>query len=131
MPTLFSPSIFQLVFACTGIAVLTAVAFYVLRSIREHPIQREPKAEDHLDYFRELHSQGKLTEREFRIIKRRLSCRIVDDIKEEQAKASPPIFRSEIKDAVILLAGQRREDGGENDETKMFGEEEDTVVRDS
>ena len=129
MPTLFSPAIIHLVFACTGIAILTAVAFYVLRAIREHPIQREQKTEKHLEYFRELYSQGKLTEREFRIIKRQLSSQIVDAIKEEQIKASPPIFRSEVRDAVALLAGQQQEDGTASDETKMFTEDEDTVVR--
>jgi hypothetical protein len=113
-------TIFQLILSCTGIAILTAIAFYVLRAIREHSIQREPKTEDHLDYFRELNSQGKLTEREFRIIKRQLSSRIADAAKEEREKASPPVFRPEIKDAIALLAGQQRE----SEETGMFGKEE-------
>jgi len=127
MPTLFSPNIFLLIFSITVIAILTAVAFYVLRAIREHSIQREPKTEDHLDYFRELSSQGKLTDREFRIIKRQLSSQIADAVKEEQLKASPPVFRPEIKDAVALLARQRQDDGAESEETKMFGKGEDTV----
>ena len=131
MPLVFSPSIFQLILSCTVIAILTAVAFYVLRAIRAHSIQREQKTEDHLDYFRELNSQGKLTEREFRIIKRQLSSQIVDAIKEEQMRALPPVFRPEVKDAVALLAGQQWEDGAESDETKMFDAEEDTVVRNS
>ena len=127
MPTLFSPTIFQLIVSSTVIAILTTVAFYVLRAIREHSIQREPQAEDHLDYFRELSSQGKLTDREFRIIKRQLSSQIADAVKEEQLKASPPVFRPEIKDAVALLAGQQQEDGTESEETKMFDTGEDTV----
>ena len=127
MPTLFSPTVFHLIFASTVIAILTTAAFYVLRAIREHPIQREPKTEEHLDYFRELNSQGKLTDREFRIIKKQLSSQIADAVKEEQLKASPPVFRSEVKDAVALLAGQQRDDGTESEETKMFGTGEDTV----
>jgi len=54
----------------------------------------------------------------------------VDAIKEEQIK-TPPISRSEVKDAVTLLAGQQQEDSTASDETKMFTEDEDTVIRDS
>ena len=124
MPTLFSPTLFQLIFSCAGIAIFTAVAFYVLRVIRVHPIQRESETADHLDYFQELHSQGKLSDREFRIIKRQLSSQIVDAIKEEQLKASPLVFRPEVKDAVALLAGRQREEDRESGETGMFGKEE-------
>ena len=130
MPILFSPDVLShLVVACTVIAILTAVAFYVLRAIREHSIQRESKTEDHLEYFRELSSQGKLTEREFRIIKRQLSSQIADAVKEEQMRVSLPVFRPEVKDIAVLLAGQQREDDSESEETKMHGEGEDTVVR--
>ena len=128
MPTLFSPTIFLLIFSCTGMAILTAVAFYVLRAIRAHPIQREAKTEDHLDSFRKLHSQGKLSDREFRIIKRQLSSQIADAVKEEQIKSSP-VFRPEVKDAVALLAGLRWEDSEESEETGMFGGEETEKLR--
>ncbi len=127
MPTLFSPSIFVLIAACMGVAVLTAVGFYALRAIRVHSIQREPKTEDHLDYFRELNSQGKLTEREFRIIKKQLSSQIADAAKEEREKSSLPVFWAELKDAVTLTAGQQRPEETESGETGKYGEGEDTI----
>ena len=129
MPTFFSPNVVShLVIAFTVIAILTAVAFYALRAIREHSLQRESKTEDHLKYFRELNSQGKLTDREFRIIKRQLSSQIADAVKEEQMMASPPVFRPDAKGIAVLLAGQQREDDTESEETKMYGEGEDTAV---
>jgi len=44
-------------------------------------------------------------------------------------RVSLPVFRPEVKDIAVLLAGQQREDDSESEETKMHGEGEDTVVR--
>ena len=43
--------------------------------------------------------------------------------------ALPLVFRPELRDVAVLLAGQRREDDADGDETKIFGEGEETVVR--
>ncbi len=115
-----SPStIIQLILGCTGIAILTAIGFYLSSVLRAHSLQREPKTEEHLDYFRELSSQGELTEREFRIIKKQLSSQIADAAKAEREKTSTPVFRPELPDVVPLMMGQVRQDG-QNDDTGSY-----------
>ncbi|MDR0608488.1 MAG: hypothetical protein LBG58_00070 [Planctomycetaceae bacterium] len=90
MPTVFSGEIIQLVIYFAIFAILTAVAIYVAGLLREKSIQKELNAEDHLNNFRELKSQGKLSESEFRIIKKQLAFQIVDEEKSKTQKLFDP-----------------------------------------
>ncbi|MDR2114984.1 MAG: hypothetical protein LBP87_01235 [Planctomycetaceae bacterium] len=98
MPKVFSVEIIQLVIFFAILAILIAVAIYVVRLLHEKSVQKELNTEDILNNFRELKSQGKLSESEFRIIKKRLAAQIVN---EEKNKTQNPV------DPIVLLAAQK------------------------
>lgn len=69
-----------LLFAAT--AVLAAVAVYVVGAVRAAWIGRETPTSDLISSFHELHSQGELSDEEFRTIKTRLSGRLQSELKD-------------------------------------------------
>ncbi len=79
MPNFLTPSVIQLMIGVAILAVLIAVAAYVLTKLRARPLQQERTAHEQLAYFRELQSQGKLSTEEYRKIKERLSAQIVEE----------------------------------------------------
>jgi len=72
----------QLVFWLAMGAILAAVAIYVLGKIRGQSAQQEPPASELMSKFRELRSQGVLSDAEFRTIKSRLAARLGDEVKD-------------------------------------------------
>jgi len=70
----------------TVLAILLAVAWYVIGKIRPKPIQKERSASEWLSKYRELHSQGKLSDEEFRTIKTTLASQIHDESKDKDGK---------------------------------------------
>jgi len=71
---------------CTVLAILIAVVYYVQGKIRLKTVQKEPKASEWLSKFRELHSQGKLSDEEFRTIKTNLAAQLQDELKDNGEK---------------------------------------------
>lgn len=63
----------RLVLSFALLAIMTAVAAYVILKIRAKTLQRELHASELLSKFRELHSRGVLTDAEFRTIKTALA----------------------------------------------------------
>jgi hypothetical protein len=55
------------------LAIMIAIAAYVISKIRAETLQREPPASELLSKFREMHSRGVLTDAEFRTIKTALA----------------------------------------------------------
>lgn len=137
MPTLFSESIIHLVVYFAILAVLISIAVYVLLSLRAGPLKQEPQTEEQLDYFRELNSQGKLSDAEFRIIKRQLSSQIVFEEKEKQREE--PWRTDRIDPAILLAKGRQNGAAGtvppdfseDQEETKIFGHDEDNSSDDT
>ena len=74
----------QLVFWLAGSAILVAVLMYVLGKIRGQSAQQEPTASEMISKFRELHSQGVLSDAEFREIKSRLAAQLGDEVKDNR-----------------------------------------------
>jgi hypothetical protein len=64
------------------LAVLLAVAYYVGEKIRPKPAKKEHKASQWLSNFRELHSQGELSDEEFRTIKTNLAAQLQDELSD-------------------------------------------------
>ncbi len=125
MPDLFSKEIVSLIVGFIVLTILIRVAIYVLGKLRVRPLQQERTANEQLDYFRELESQGKLSSEEYRKVKQRLSAQIV-----EQGKKSD---RNVSEEPAVLWA--RQHDLGSvdgNEETRVVGLEmengDDTVV---
>lgn len=61
--------------------ILVTVGFYVVGKVREN--MRDPPSQSHdlITNFRELHSQGELTEQEYRTIKTKLAARLQQELK--------------------------------------------------
>lgn len=64
------------------LAALVAVAAYVIGKIRPKPVQKEPTASQWLSKYRDLHSQGKITDEEFRTIKTTLAEQLQDELND-------------------------------------------------
>ena len=69
------------------LAVLMAIGYYVIEKIRPKPAQKEPQASQWLSKFRELHSQGELSDEEFRTIKTHLAAQLQDELKDNGDEA--------------------------------------------
>ncbi len=67
-----------------ALAILTAIAYYVIGKIRAESVQQEPEASKLLSKFRDLHSRGDLSETEFRTIKTKLAARLQDELKDDE-----------------------------------------------
>lgn len=64
------------------LAALVAIAYYVIEKIRPKTVQKEPKASQWLSKFGELHSQGGLSDEEFRTIKTTLAAQLQNELKD-------------------------------------------------
>jgi uncharacterized membrane protein len=63
------------------LAILLAVAWYVVDKTRPKPEKKEPLASQWLSKYRELHSRGVLSDQEFRTIKTTLNKQLQDELK--------------------------------------------------
>lgn len=66
-------SIEELVISAATLAILVAIAGYVIARIRSQSVQQEPPTSEMLSEFREAREQGRLSDEEFRIIKTMLA----------------------------------------------------------
>ncbi|MFZ5829754.1 MAG: hypothetical protein ACOY3P_06690 [Planctomycetota bacterium] len=71
-----------LVLWLTVLGILMAVAWFVISKVRATPAQQEHSASELMTKFRELHSQGELSDSEFREIKTALAPQIKDELKD-------------------------------------------------
>ena len=63
-------------------AMMVAVGVYASKKIRAESVQQEPTASDLLSKFGDLHSEGDLSDSEFRTIKTALAVRLKEEIKD-------------------------------------------------
>ena len=71
---------------CAVLALLIALAVYLLGRFRGHAEEDQPQASDMLSNFRELHSRGDLSDEEFRTIKTLLAKKLQDELKDTSDK---------------------------------------------
>ena len=71
-----------LVVSFAVLAIMIAIAAYVISKIRAETLQREPPASELLSKFREMHSRGVLTDAEFRTIKTALAEQLQKELKD-------------------------------------------------
>jgi len=69
------------------LAIMIAIAAYVISQIRAKTLQREPQASELLSKFREMHSRGVLTDAEFRTIKTALAAQLQKELKDNSETA--------------------------------------------
>jgi hypothetical protein len=72
----------RLVLSFAGLAIMIAIAAYVISKIRPKTLQHEPPASELLSKFREMHSRGVLTDAEFRTIKTALAEQLKNELKD-------------------------------------------------
>jgi hypothetical protein len=66
---------------CAVLALLTALAVYLVGRFRGHAGDEQPQASELLTNFRESHSRGELSDGEFRTIKTLLKGQLEDELK--------------------------------------------------
>jgi uncharacterized membrane protein len=70
----------------TILAVLITIAWYIIGKIRPKSVQKELTASEWLTKYRELHSQGGLSDEEFRTIKTKLAEQLQDELNDNGKK---------------------------------------------
>jgi uncharacterized membrane protein len=82
MERLWEAGLDELVIWAALLGIAVAVAYYVIGKVRTPPAQREPTASELMSKFRESHSQGGLSDEEFRTIKTTLAGRMQEELKD-------------------------------------------------
>ncbi len=59
-----------------------AIGYYLIQRFRPTAKDDLPSVSDHISHFRELQSQGKLTDEEYRTIKTKLAKKLQDELKD-------------------------------------------------
>lgn len=72
----------ELILWLAVLLILVAVAWYVIAKIRPKPAQKERTAGQWLIKCREMHSQGVLSDEEFRTIKTNLASQLQDELSD-------------------------------------------------
>lgn len=65
---------------------LGLVSYYLVGRLRDRTDAAHPPASELLSNYRELHSQGKLDDQEYRTIKTLLAARLQDELKDTDEK---------------------------------------------
>ncbi len=71
----------RLVILAAVTAALAAVGIYVVAKVRRSFVESGPTANDLITNFRELHSEGELSDEEYRTIKATLAARLQQQLK--------------------------------------------------
>jgi uncharacterized membrane protein len=84
---LFRDSINELAVWLGVLVVLTVVAAYVIVKVRDRNKKEDLTGIELLTRFRDVHSQGGLSDAEFRTIKTRLADRLLDEVNDKEEKS--------------------------------------------
>jgi uncharacterized membrane protein len=71
-----------LILAFAVLAVLVAIAAYIISKIRAEPAKKEQQASEWLSKYSDLHSKGGLSDEEFRTIKTKLAEQLQDELND-------------------------------------------------
>lgn len=83
MPNFLQSTGAQVVIWLAICAALMVVGFYVVAKVRRTFSESESGTHDLMTNFRELHSQGELSDEEYRTIKATLAARLQREIKDK------------------------------------------------
>ncbi len=76
----------QLVLSLAALTALVAVGLYAINAFRGSTDEAGPSASDLMSNFSDLHSQGELSDEEFRTIKSMLAERMQKELKDTGSK---------------------------------------------
>jgi uncharacterized membrane protein len=74
----------QIVLALTGMTMVVLVGYYIVSKVRSNLHDQETPPTEMISNFRELHSQGELSDEEYRTIKTMLGARLQAELKEKE-----------------------------------------------
>jgi uncharacterized membrane protein len=86
MERLFDSTGAQLILSVAVVAIAMTLGMYVIGRVRKSSRESLPTASDLLTNFRDLHSQGELSDEEFRTIKSMLAERMQRELTENNRK---------------------------------------------
>jgi uncharacterized membrane protein len=72
----------QLVIWAAALAILVAVAWFVIARVRDERSDNEPESSALLTEFREMHSRGEISDTEFGTIKSSLAGRLQEELND-------------------------------------------------
>lgn len=75
----------RVVLSLTAMAILIAIGYYVVRKFRDSMESEEPTANDWLTEFRRLHQAGKMSELEFRWVKKTLGEKLQQETRDSSS----------------------------------------------
>ena len=78
-----SPLPFSIIFVSL-LLIATTIVYYLAKKVRAEMELKDPTANDHLSDFRRLHQDGKISEREFRRVKRTLTEKLQEELKQQE-----------------------------------------------
>jgi hypothetical protein len=78
-----SHHITELAIGLAGMLVLVSIAAYVIGKVRTRVREEQPTVLELLSKFRDVHSQGGLSDAEYRTIKTRLADRAIGELKDK------------------------------------------------
>ena len=73
----------QLVIWLTGLAILTAIGFFLVQKYRDRIDEDQPGTNDLLTKFGELHDEGDIDEKEYRKIKLVLGSKLQQELNDD------------------------------------------------
>jgi len=82
----FEAHIVELVVSLALLVLLTGIAAYVIVKVRDRGKGEGPAGIELLTRFRDVHSQGGLSDAEFRTIKTRLADKLLDEVNGKEEK---------------------------------------------
>jgi len=82
----YAKDLTELAVSLALLLLLTAVAAYVIVKVRSKAKENDPSGIELLSRFRDVHSQGGLSDAEFRTIKTRLADRILNEVNDKEEK---------------------------------------------
>ncbi len=85
MSEFLATPIARIVLSITAVLVAAAVGYYAVRKVREGMESGEPSANDWLTEFRRLHRTGKLSEFEFRRVKKTLGDKLQEEVRDSSS----------------------------------------------
>ena len=69
----------------TILLILAVIGYYAARKVRDGMDEEDPSANDWLSEFRRLHRTGKMSELEFRRVKRTLGEKLQEEIRDSSS----------------------------------------------
>ena len=96
-------SVTMLILGVAIVAVFAVIAYYVGSYLRKGAVEKDkpPSLTEHLAAFREAQDDGSMTALEFAAVKKHLSLKIMDEVKQDNVMLQASDFRLQDEDSNV------------------------------